>query len=83
MFRLTFFVLGNLNPGSKGPTAAATNKQADDRGVSGEEWAEFEFESMSCVGDLLFSLRGVSPFAIDRSIPEPFSGVLHSENSQK
>jgi len=36
----TFFVFGNLNPGARGPTAAATSKQAEERGVGGVEPCE-------------------------------------------
>lgn len=36
----TFFVFGNLKPGARGPTAAATKRQADERGVGGVEPCE-------------------------------------------
>lgn len=36
----TFFVFGNLNPGARGPTAAATSKQAEESGVGGVEPCE-------------------------------------------
>lgn len=37
----TFFVFGNLKPGARGPTAAATRRQAEDSGVGGvEPWDE-------------------------------------------
>lgn len=48
----TFLVFGNLNPGSRGSTAAWTNEHANDSGVSGDEWTELELESFSLVGDL-------------------------------
>lgn len=39
-FIIAFFVLGNLKPGSRGPTAAATNKHAEDNGVLGDDCRE-------------------------------------------
>lgn len=46
----TFFVFGNLKPGAKGPTAAATSKQADDNGVDGVELCELLLAPLSQVG---------------------------------
>lgn len=71
-----FLVFGNLKPGSKGPTAAATKRQAEESGVSGDECAELELESMSCGGVLLLAsiLETVSLFANDRRRPTALSG---------
>lgn len=72
-----FLVLGNLKPGSRGPTAAATRRQAEERGVSGEEWAELELESRSCGGVLLLESIldvTVSPLARDSKRPTALSG---------
>lgn len=49
--KVTFFVFGNLKLGSSGSTAAATRRHAEERGVSGEEFAEFELQSTSRIGD--------------------------------
>lgn len=46
-----FLVFGNLKLGSSGSTAAATNKHAEESGVSGDELAEFELQSTSGIGD--------------------------------
>lgn len=45
----TFFVLGNLKPGANGPTAAATNKHADERFVGVDPW-EFPLPPLSQTG---------------------------------
>jgi len=39
-----------LKPGAKGPTAAATNKQAEDNGVGGVELCELLLAPLSQVG---------------------------------
>ena len=49
-FISTFFVFGNLKPGASGPTAAATNRQADDSGVDGVELCELLLAPLSQVG---------------------------------
>lgn len=71
-----FFVFGNLNPCSKGSTAACTRRHADESCVSGDEWAELEFESTSRVGDLFFEF---SPF--DRANSNPTALSLFVEGS--
>lgn len=79
-----FLVLGNLKPGSNGPTAAATKRHADESGVSGDELAEFEFESMSCGGVLLLaSIRVLPPLASESNKPTALSGEPGSASKRK
>lgn len=80
-----FLVFGNLKPGSSGPTAAATKRQAEESGVSGDECAELEFESISCGGVLLFASIldvVVSLFANDNNKPTALSGEPVSASKQ-